>query len=312
MHNQTSHTYIIVQNLSKTLGMKPVVRNLTFNVSKGTILGFLGPNGAGKSTTMRILVGCMKATSGSVNICGHMMDIDTQKAKSYIGYLPEHSPLYLDMYVLEYLQFMAVARGLGKEVSIKNSKLAVERCGLSAVISQKIHTLSKGYRQRVGLAQAIIHDPAVLVLDEPTTGLDPSQIVEIRNLIKELSENKAVILTTHIMQEVEALCSDVLILNRGELQLNQSLSDIRTRNDCKLLVEFKTCNNKNNKIDLSKIEFITNVHRITDTKFVLDTDNDIVARESIFLFAKEHDHIILELTRVGNTVEDVFKRAIEK
>lgn len=310
MHNEAGNTtYIIVKNLSKKLDSKILVSDLTFNVKKGSILGLLGPNGAGKSTTMRLLVGCMQATSGSVQVCGHQMDIDAQTAKSYIGYLAEHNPLYLDMYVLEYLQFMAQVRNISKEEATKKSLIAIERCGLSVVKNKKIHTLSKGYRQRVGLAQAITHNPQVLVLDEPTTGLDPNQIIEIRNLIKMLSVDKAVILSTHIMQEVEALCSDVLILNQGKLRLTGTISDIRMQNSSQIVIEFKQ---DINEIDLHKIDSITNVHRLSNTRFILDTSNDMVARENIFLFAKENQHIILELSKVGNNMEEIFKKAILK
>lgn len=311
MDNRANNTYIKVEKLSKNLASKNLVNNITFGVEKGVILGLLGPNGAGKSTTMRMLVGCIQATSGSIDICGHQMGIDAQEAKSYIGYLPEHNLLYLEMYVLEYLQFMARARGINQKSAIKRALNAVDKCGLNTVKNQKIYTLSKGYRQRVGLAQAIIHDPDVLVLDEPTTGLDPSQILEIRHLIKDLSVNKAVVLSTHIMQEVEALCSDVLILDHGELKLHRRLSDIKRQNKCQIIVEFKQCIDRE-KVDLSKIDFITNMAKLSDTKFALEASNDLIARERIFLFAKENGYTILELKSVGNTMEDIFKEAIRR
>src|SRR5690606_893328 len=197
-------------------------KDVSFKVNSGEIVGFLGPNGAGKSTTMKIITGFIPASSGEVKVCGMPVDVDTLETRKKIGYLPEHNPLYLDMYVKEYLEFV------GNIYKVKNVRQRVEEMikavGLEVEQSKKIGMLSKGYRQRVGLAAAIIHDPEVLILDEPTSGLDPNQLVEIRDLIKSIGKKKTVMLSTHIMQEVEAICDRVVIINKGEIVADDKAS----------------------------------------------------------------------------------------
>ena len=218
---------IKIQNLSKVYGTQRAVDDISFEVSKGEIVGFLGPNGAGKSTTMKILTGYVPATDGSAEINGFDVKISPMQVKSSIGYLPEHNPLYLDMYVREFLEFTGSLYGLkGKTLQIKVAE-TIEMVGLGLEKHKKIGQLSKGYRQRVGLAQALIHNPDVLILDEPTTGLDPNQLVEIRDLIKSVGKNKTVIFSTHIMQEVEAICDRVVIINRGKIVANGTLSELK-------------------------------------------------------------------------------------
>ena len=206
---------IEVKNLFKYYGEQAAVRDVSFSVNKGEIVAFLGPNGAGKSTTMKIMTGYIPASSGEVYIGGIKVDIDELKTRQIIGYLPENNPLYVDMYVREYLEFV------GRIYKVKNLKARVAEMvhavGLDVEQNKKIGALSKGYRQRVGLAQAIIHDPEVLILDEPTTGLDPNQLVEIRELIRQIGKQKTVLLSTHIMQEVEAICDRVIILSKGQI-----------------------------------------------------------------------------------------------
>ena len=218
---------ISVSNLSKVYGSQTAVNSISFSIEKGEIVGFLGPNGAGKSTTMKILAGYISSTSGEATIDGEKITVDTLNLKKKVGYLPEHNPLYLEMYVVEFLDFMGKLNGLSGQ-SLKNRiNEVIEMVGLSPERHKKIEQLSKGYRQRVGLAHALIHDPEVLILDEPTTGLDPNQLVEIRKLIKEVGKNKTIILSTHIMQEVEAICDRVIIINKGNLVADDKLSKVK-------------------------------------------------------------------------------------
>ena len=218
---------ISVSNLSKVYGSQTAVNSISFSIEKGEIVGFLGPNGAGKSTTMKILAGYISSTSGDATIDGEKITVDTLNLKKKVGYLPEHNPLYLEMYVVEFLDFMGKLNGLSGQ-SLKNRiDEVIEMVGLSPERHKKIEQLSKGYRQRVGLAHALIHDPEVLILDEPTTGLDPNQLVEIRKLIKEVGKNKTIILSTHIMQEVEAICDRVIIINKGNLVADDKLSKVK-------------------------------------------------------------------------------------
>lgn len=216
---------IQVNHLSKRYGSQWAVNDLSFEIPTGEIVGFLGPNGAGKSTTMKILTGYIPATSGDAVVCGFNLNTDSLSVRKRVGYLPEHNPLYLDMYVTEYLQFSAGMAGVS---SIKSAvEKAIDLTQLSPERNKKIGQLSKGYRQRVGLAQALIHDPEVLILDEPTSGLDPNQVVEMRNVIKNLGKNKTVLLSTHIMQEVEAMCSRVILLNHGKIIADNTLEGLK-------------------------------------------------------------------------------------
>lgn len=219
---------INVNNLTKIYGKQTAVNSITFNIPSGKVVGFLGPNGAGKSTTMKMLTGYIPPTTGSGSICGIDIMENSLEVRKIVGYLPENNPLYLDMYVTEYLTFMA---GISE---VKQKKEAVEKViettQLQRERHKKIGQLSKGYRQRVGLAQSLIHDPKVLILDEPTSGLDPIQVVEIRNVIKSLGSDKTVLLSTHIMQEVEAMCDRVIIINKGNIAMDQSMEELRNDN----------------------------------------------------------------------------------
>jgi len=216
---------IQVNHLSKRYGSQWAVNDLSFEIPTGEIVGFLGPNGAGKSTTMKILTGYIPASSGDAVVCGFNLNTDSLSVRKCVGYLPEHNPLYLDMYVTEYLQFSAGMAGVSQ---IKSAvEKAIDLTQLSPERNKKIGQLSKGYRQRVGLAQALIHDPEVLILDEPTSGLDPNQVVEMRNVIKNLGKNKTVLLSTHIMQEVEAMCSRVILLNHGKIIADDTLEGLK-------------------------------------------------------------------------------------
>lgn len=219
-----------LNNLTKIYGRQTAVNQLSFSVGKGEIAGFLGPNGAGKSTTMKMITGYLKPTSGEIYIQEQPMGLHTSHLKEKIGYLPENNPLYTDMYVTAYLQMMGKLSGINSGEINNKVEAIIEQVGLSPERHKKIEQLSKGYRQRVGLAQALIHDPEILILDEPTTGLDPNQLVEIRALIKQFAKNKIIILSTHIMQEVEALCNRVLIINKGELVADQSMHELKESN----------------------------------------------------------------------------------
>jgi ABC-2 type transport system ATP-binding protein len=217
---------IRVQHLTKKYGEQKAVDDISFEIGENEIVGFLGPNGAGKSTTMKIATGYIPPTDGLVDVGGFNVVTSPMKVKRITGYLPEHNPLYLDMYVHEFLSFAGKVYGLsGKQLSERVFRM-VEKCGLTHEQNKKIHALSKGYRQRVGLAQALIHDPKVLILDEPTSGLDPNQLIEIRKLIKDVSINKTVIFSTHIMQEVEALCERVIVINKGRIVADDRLANL--------------------------------------------------------------------------------------
>ena len=222
---------ISIQHLTKIYGTQKAVNDISFEAKKGEIVGFLGPNGAGKSTTMKIATSYLSATSGQVLINGFDVKTQSMDVRRNIGYLPEHNPLYLEMYVKEFLLFVGNMYGLkGIEVNKRIAEM-VELCGLSAEQNKKIGQLSKGYRQRVGLAQALIHDPSVLILDEPTTGLDPNQIVEIRNVIKTVGKDKTILFSTHIMQEVEAICDRVIIINHGQIVSDGTLTSLKQNNE---------------------------------------------------------------------------------
>lgn len=222
-----SEILISVQELSRFYGQQRAIENVSFNVHRGEILGFLGPNGAGKSTTMQIICGVVAANHGSVSIAGHDIHEDPRLAKQHIGFLPEQPPLYNDLTVDEYLKYAASLRGITKGGVNEAVKISKQRCGLENTGSRLIQNLSKGYKQRVGIAQAIIHSPSVIILDEPTSGLDPIQIREIRELMRELGEDHSVILSTHILSEVQSLCDRVLIINQGSIVLDQTLDQLQ-------------------------------------------------------------------------------------
>ena len=230
---------IIVKDLVKLYGAQCAVDHVSFEIDSGEIVGFIGPNGAGKSTIMRIICGYLSATSGSVSVNGFDVERQSMEVRRNIGYLPEHNPLYQDMFVKEYLTFVAGMYGIGTATRKRISDI-VEATGLGDEQHKKIGILSKGYRQRVGLAQALVHDPAVLILDEPTTGLDPNQIIEIRALISKVGKSKTVLLSTHIMQEVEAICQRTIMINKGVIVANATVDDLKKQYDKSLEDVFHT------------------------------------------------------------------------
>jgi ABC-2 type transport system ATP-binding protein len=294
---------IEVKNLSKFYGQQAAVNDISFSIQKGEIVGFLGPNGAGKSTTMKILTGFIPATSGDVKICGMEVDVDSLETRKKIGYLPENNPLYLDMYVREYLEFV------GKIYKVPNLKARIDemiqQVGLEVEQNKKIGMLSKGYRQRVGLAQAIIHDPEVLILDEPTTGLDPNQLVEIRELIKRIGKSKTVMLSTHIMQEVEAICDRVIIIKSGKIVANSTAAELQYEENKQVVyVEFE---GELAKSTLKKEVGITTVEAVGTNAWLVESNNSVDLRKLIAQFAQKNNLLVLTLRKEEKTLEEVFK-----
>ncbi len=293
---------IEVTNLSKFYGEQAAVRDISFSVAKGEIVGFLGPNGAGKSTTMKIITGFIPSSSGEVKVCGLPVDVDSLDTRQIIGYLPEHNPLYLDMYVKEYLEFVAKIYKMS-HVRDRVSDM-VKSVGLEVEQNKKIGALSKGYRQRVGLAQAIIHDPKVLILDEPTSGLDPNQLAEIRELIKNIGKEKTVMLSTHIMQEVEAICDRVIIIKEGQIVANDKASILQIRtNSQTVYAEFE---GEVSKSILTKIKQVKKVEKI-DAGWLIEGNGEEDLRKIIAQFAQQNNILVLTLRVEEKTLEEVFK-----
>ena len=293
---------IEVKNLYKYYGEQAAVRDVSFSVKKGEIVAFLGPNGAGKSTTMKIMTGFMPASEGEVFICGKKVDIDKLDTRQIIGYLPENNPLYTDMYVREYLEFV------GRIYKIKNLKARfsemITSVGLEVEQFKKIGALSKGYRQRVGLAQAIIHDPEVLILDEPTTGLDPNQLVEIRELIRNIGKEKTVILSTHIMQEVEAICDRVIIISKGQIVADDTAKTLQQELEHQTVyVEFDA---KVTKSQLTKIPGVSKVEAL-DNGWLIESVTIADLRKDIAQYAQKENWLILTLKVDQKSLEEVFK-----
>ena len=293
---------IEVKNLFKYYGEQAAVRDVTFSVAKGEIVGFLGPNGAGKSTTMKILTGFISASSGEVKVCGMPVDVDSLETRRKIGYLPENNPLYLDMYVKEYLEFV------GKIYHVKNLndrvKEMVKAVGLELEQDKKLGALSKGYRQRVGLAAAIIHDPEVLILDEPTSGLDPNQMVEIRELIKKIGKSKTVMLSTHIMREVEAICDRVVIINKGQIVADDTASHLQI--DLSHQTVYAEFDGTVSKAMLSKINHVGKVEKVNNG-WLLETTDEVDLRKVIAQHAQQNNLLVLTLKTEEKTLEEVFK-----
>jgi ABC-2 type transport system ATP-binding protein len=296
-----------VSNLTKIFGSQRAVDDISFSVGQGQILGFLGPNGAGKSTTMKIATCYLPPTSGTVLVAGHDVVRDSMAVRRSVGYLPEHNPLYLDMYVHEYLHFVASVYGLKSRLAKDRVQEMVELCGLTLEQGKKIGALSKGYRQRVGLAQALVHDPQVLILDEPTTGLDPNQIVEIRSLIKRIGQDKTVIFSTHIMQEVTAICDRVVIINRGKLVADSDVASLQAgaRNEKTTLVEFEQPIPEEALQQLSGVLSASLVQGAT-YRVVSRKDTDI--RATVFRVAAERNWPLVGLRHEENSLEKIFQQ----
>lgn len=295
---------IKVQNVTKLFGAQKALDNVSFEIKSGEIVGFLGPNGAGKSTLMKIITGFIPPTSGDVFINGKNVLENQMEIRKTLGYLPEQNPLYTDMYIVEFLNFVA---GIYKiKNRVKRIEEVIAMTGLEVEINKKIGALSKGYRQRVGLAQAIIHDPAVLILDEPTSGLDPNQIIEIRNLIQNLGKEKTVLLSTHIMQEVDAICDRIIIINNGILVADDDTEGIHQKGKSAtgtLLVELMSPINEK---DFKSITGVTKVMPLENNKYIIEYDSSQDIRKSVFNLVVKLENAVLSMQVKEKSLEQVF------
>lgn len=290
---------IQVENITKIYGEQKALNNVSFTIEKGEIVGFLGPNGAGKSTMMKILTTFLQASEGIAVVNGFEVTKEDIGVKKSVGYLPEHNPLYLDMYVREYLLFNAGIYNISKT----EVESVIEKTGLIPEANKKIGQLSKGYRQRVGLANALLHNPEVLILDEPTTGLDPNQLIEIRQLIKNVGKEKTVLLSTHIMQEVEAICDRVIIINQGEIVLDKKLKDLKNNKQQIIEVEFDY---RVEEIALQKLPKIEKVENSIGFVYQLYFETEQDMRGKVFDFAHDNGLKILQLHQKNTTLEKLF------
>ena len=295
---------IEVKDLLKKYGEQKAVDNISFTVGKGEIVGFLGPNGAGKSTTMKIVTGYLQPDAGTATVCGINVMKTPFESKKKIGYFPESNPLYYEMYVREYLDFIADVH------AITNKKARIEEViqlvGLTPESKKKLGQLSKGYKQRVGLAAALIHDPEVLILDEPTTGLDPNQIIEIREVITRLGKNKTVLFSSHILQEVEAICDRVIIINKGVLVADDTLTNLQNQNrdQHEVLVTFQDTVN----VELLRaLQHVTSVNELQPTNYKLYTDNPDSVRKQLLELSLQHNLNIVSLRSESRSLEDIFR-----
>src|SRR5690606_36536236 len=291
---------IEVANITKIYGSQKALNNISFKVNKPEIVGFLGPNGAGKSTMMKILTTYIEASEGQARVNNFDVNTNQQKVQQSVGYLPEHNPLYLEQYVREYLAFNAQVYGVTKE----RIEEVIQLTGLTPESHKKIGQLSKGYRQRVGLANAMLHNPDVLILDETTTGLDPNQLVDIRNLIRSIGKEKTVFLSTHIMQEVEAMCDRVIIINKGEIVADKKLKDLRNEQEQVVIVEFDY------RIETAFLQKLSNVKTVVNTfgfiyEITFSTLEDM--RAHVFDFAHDNELKILQLNQKNASLESLFR-----
>jgi ABC-2 type transport system ATP-binding protein len=304
---------IKVDYITKVYGQQRALDNVSFEVQTGEIVGFLGPNGAGKSTMMKILTCFIPPTAGTATVNGFDVMQQPLDVRKSVGYLPEHNPLYLDMYVKEYLGFIA---GLHKMRNVDaRVKEMIDVTGLGVEQHKQIGALSKGYRQRVGLAQALIHDPQVLILDEPTTGLDPNQLAEIRELIKKVGKEKTVMLSTHIMQEVEILCNRVIIINKGKIVTDQDKSTLQQGDNRRMLIVVEFDPSTSSGPDENKMKAITGVEtvkKIKENTWQLITKPDMDIRPELFRYAVDNGLTVLEMQREEKKLEDIFKELTKK
>lgn len=297
---------IEVNNLTKLYGEQKAIDHVTFTVNKGEIVGFLGPNGAGKSTTMKIITGYLQPDEGEAIVSGIPVKKEPLKAKATIGYLPEANPLYYDQYVREYLGFIADIHHVPAKLKKDRIEAVIQTVGLSLESKKKIGQLSKGYKQRVGLAAALIHDPEVLILDEPTTGLDPNQIVEIREVIKALGQNKTVLFSSHILQEVEAICDRVIIINRGKLVANDKLSNLRSQADKNNILKV-TFKEPLEAEWLQRLSSVQSVNKVNTSEWELVCSDVTEAKRQLLELALQHNLNIVSLQSGGHSLEEVFR-----
>lgn len=300
---------IVIQNLTKTYGPQKAVDNISFTVKTGEVLGFLGPNGAGKTTTMKAITSYLIPDSGEISVGSYSVSKEPQMVKKSIGYLPEHNSLYPEMDVIDYLQFVAELQGIPSSKIPGRILEMVEICGLEGEKHKKINELSKGYRQRVGLAQALIHDPAVLILDEPTTGLDPNQIVEIRELIRKIGREKTVLLSSHILAEVEATCDRIMIINKGKIVADGTSSELRKHAQGKEIVKI-TIEDADSEQLIKKIQSLDTVEWIDPldetNAYEVQSRPNMSSRRDIFRLCSKEGWIITEMTPIQTKLEDIF------
>lgn len=294
---------ISVNNITKLYGLQKALDDVSFEIGAGEVVGFLGPNGAGKSTMMKVLTCFLPPSGGDASVCGHDVREETLKVRRSVGYLPEHNPLYTDLYVRESLEFVAGLYGLKKKA--ERAKEMIATVGLEREQHKRIGALSKGYRQRVGLAQAMIHDPAVLILDEPTSGLDPNQLEEIRGLIKQLGREKTVMLSTHIMQEVEAICDRVIIIDRGRIVADDAAADLRS-SGTREAVEVELDGPVDRKL-LLRIAGVRSAEQLDGHRWMLTAEAGTDVRAAVFQFAVDHKLKVLGLQKSERGLEAVFK-----
>ena len=301
---------IVVENLIKKYGLQKAVNDISFEINTGEVVGFLGPNGAGKSTTMKMITCFMAPTSGDLTVEGASILSNPKEVKRKIGYLPEHNPLYLDMPIIDYLRFSAEVQGVKKSDIPSRIGAMIDRCGLDAEKHKNIGELSKGYRQRVGLAQAMIHDPEVLVLDEPTTGLDPNQIVEIRKLIKDLGKEKTVILSSHILSEVEATCDRILIINKGRIVADGSSETLRQQAQGQEVLTINIdSTSKSIEKELRGLKTVEKVSPVEGKQnwFTVQSKPELSSRKEIFNLCVSKKWCLMEMTGIETRLEDVFR-----
>src|SRR6185369_11484042 len=302
---------IVIENITKKYGAQKAVDNISFHVKTGEVLGFLGPNGAGKTTTMKMLTGLISSNSGKATIGNYSVREHPEEVKKLIGYLPENNPLYHDMAIIDYLEFTAAVQGVPKGQIKDRIYEMIRTCGLNAEKHKKIGELSKGYRQRVGLAQAMIHDPQVLILDEPTTGLDPNQIVEIRRLIKELGKEKTVILSTHILPEVEATCDRILIISKGKIVADGTSENLRKQSQGRELLKIRIEDGNRDAI-ISQLQTLDQVGLVDPIRgiencYEVQSKNEFSNRRGIFQLCVKNNWVLTEMTPIETKLEDLFR-----
>jgi ABC-2 type transport system ATP-binding protein len=298
---------IAVQDITKRYGAQVAVDHVSFAVESGEIVGFIGPNGAGKSTTMKIITGTLPPDEGDVAIRGLPALSNQKEIHRIIGYLPEHNPLYLELYIREYLEYAAGLYGISGKQARRRIEEVIQMTGLTIEVRKKIGDLSKGYRQRVGLAQALIHDPEILILDEPTSGLDPNQLVEIRNLISSIGKTKTILLSTHILQEVEAICDRVIIINKGRIVADDQSVSLKTRGAGMVQTILIETDNPIEPEVWQTLPSVKHVKRLMGNQFLLETHESRDVRGEVSKFAVNQGVTILSLSLKQKSLEEVFR-----
>lgn len=298
---------IAVNNITKKFGSQTAVDQVSFSVKAGEIVGFIGPNGAGKTTTMKVITGTLPPDEGSVTIREMPVLSHPMEVRRMIGYLPEHNPLYLELYIREYLEHVAGLYHLSRPLARERIETVIGMTGLTPEIGKKIGALSKGFRQRVGLAQALIHDPEILILDEPTSGLDPNQLVEIRNLISHIGKTKTILLSTHILQEVEAICDRVIIINRGRIVADEDSGTLKSRSEGMVRTIYLETDAPIDPASWSTLPYITHVRHLRGNQFLLETHEEKDIRGEVSKYAFSQGLTVLSLHLQEKSLEEVFR-----